>query len=172
MPQNSLNIGENATANAEVAARMPLATFADAVKRAEERAGGRAALVRETGFSEANLRRWGDQGKYPGLELLLERRLPLAMLVDIFVLLGARHGVKVALELIGDETEGAGGMLQHAIRSAKHGLKMVEAAAQAERRGPIADNVGASNLQLLTLEQNRLVRQLSLAALTAVTGRR
>ena len=86
MPATIENLGEN--------------SFAAIIRRAEARAGSRAALVRLTGISEQNLRRWGDHGEFPKLSTIqvARRDLPLQMLIEIvsWVCDGTRVCVSVA----------------------------------------------------------------------------
>lgn len=151
-----------------------LTDFASVIQRAEHRAGSRAELTRITGFSEQNLRRWGDQGKYPGLKPLYAARrdLPADMLIDFLTWYcrGLRVQIVLACDGEGEVQVIAGSLTKQALAAQASMLELTQGVNDAEADGRI-DASEASNIAALADVQIHWVRQIAHQAMVATTAR-
>jgi hypothetical protein len=167
MPDTLSSLGEND--------RSQLQSFADVISRATGRCDSRSALAELTGLSEQNLRRWGDQGQWPGLEALYvtRRDWPLPMLIDFLTWFAAGTRVRLHVEPI--EGQPPPGTLSACCRKVTdQAIQLERFVDEAERDGRI-DTAESSNIQRLTSEQMVSLQQLAHSVFvgsTAHLGRR
>ena len=164
MTQSLSNLGEMD--------RSQLQTFADVIRRASDRADNRSALAEETGLSEQNLRRWSDQGEWPGLEKLYTTRRdwPLPMLIDFLSWFATGTRVRLHIEPIGDAP--ATGSLSACCRKVTdQAIQLERYVDEAERDGSI-DSAEGSNIRQLTADQMVNLQQLAHSVFVGTSRRR
>jgi hypothetical protein len=152
----------------------PLVDFASVIARAVERAGSRAELARMTGITPQSLYSWQDKGETPSFTRLMEsmRQMPESMVLDLLVLQSMhcrRLNVDVSpvdqsIPIIGAD------LVAQAIEIQRQALNLMQAVVEAMRDGRI-DGSEASNVQAMTIEGTRTLKQLAMNVLTAASNR-